>query len=78
MNGNLRASAPIFWIRSTPISTLYHISEGFIVWSLGTRLLSKRFPFEVYYKVIDKGVLVTSVLDCRRNPNWIRETLMQR
>jgi plasmid stabilization system protein ParE len=42
------------------------------------RLLSKRFPFAVYYKIIDRGVLVMAVLDCRRNPSWIRETLMQR
>lgn len=42
------------------------------------RLLSKRFPFAVYYKVVDKGVLVTGVLDCRRNPSWIREMLMKR
>jgi len=42
------------------------------------RLLSKRFPFAVYYKLIHKEVLVTAVLDCRRNPSWIREKLMDR
>lgn len=41
------------------------------------RLLSKRFPFAVYYKVLEEEVLVTAVLDCRRNPSWIREKLMQ-
>lgn len=41
------------------------------------RLLSKRFPFAVYYKVLDDEVLVAAVLDCRRNPNWIRKKLIK-
>ena len=41
------------------------------------RLLSKRFPFAVYYRLIDEGAMVFAVLDCRRNPNWIRERLMK-
>ena len=39
------------------------------------RLLSKRFPFAVYYRVADDEVLVFAVLDCRRNPSWIRAKL---
>ncbi|MDX8398768.1 MAG: type II toxin-antitoxin system RelE/ParE family toxin [Gallionellaceae bacterium] len=39
------------------------------------RLLSKRFPFAVYYRVADDEVLVFGVLDCRRSPNWIRKKL---
>jgi plasmid stabilization system protein ParE len=39
------------------------------------RLLSKRFPFAIYYKIVVDEVLVTAVLDCRRNPSWIRERL---
>lgn len=42
------------------------------------RLLSKRFPFAVYYKLVRQEVLVTAVLDCRRNPSWIREKLLKR
>jgi plasmid stabilization system protein ParE len=42
------------------------------------RLLSKRFPFAVYYRLADDEVLVTAVLDCRRSPSWIREKLMGR
>ncbi|MEJ5366303.1 MAG: type II toxin-antitoxin system RelE/ParE family toxin [Desulfosoma sp.] len=42
------------------------------------RLLSKRFPFAVYYKVLEKEVVVIAVLDCRRNPSWIREKLVER
>jgi plasmid stabilization system protein ParE len=39
------------------------------------RLLSKRFPFAVYYRVSDDEVIVFAVLDCRRNPSWIRKKL---
>jgi plasmid stabilization system protein ParE len=39
------------------------------------RLLSKRFPFAVYYRVADNEVVVFAVLDCRRNPSWIRKKL---
>ena len=39
------------------------------------RLLSKRFPFAVYYRVEEQAVLVYAVLDCRRNPAWIRNRL---
>lgn len=39
------------------------------------RLLSKRFPFAVYYRVADDEVIVFAVLDCRRNPSWIRAKL---
>jgi len=39
------------------------------------RLLSKRFPFAVYYRVVNDAVLVFAVLDCRRNPSWIRARL---
>ena len=41
------------------------------------RLLSKRFPFAVYYHVADDDVIVFAVLDCRRNPSWIREKLFK-
>ncbi len=39
------------------------------------RLLSKRFPFAVYYRVAEDVVLVYAVLDCRRNPSWVRAKL---
>lgn len=39
------------------------------------RLLAKRFPYAIYYKVIDEGVIVFRVLDCRRNPSRIRHLL---
>lgn len=39
------------------------------------RLLSKRFPFAVYYSIAHDTAMVYAVLDCRRNPNWIRAIL---
>ena len=39
------------------------------------RLLSKRFPFAVYYLIENDTVLVFGILDCRRNPAWIRKRL---
>ena len=39
------------------------------------RLLSKRFPFAVYYRIVDEVALVYAILDCRRNPSWIRAKL---
>jgi plasmid stabilization system protein ParE len=37
------------------------------------RLLSKRFPFAIYYRVESDEVRVYAVLDCRRDPAWIRK-----
>ncbi|MGO9204014.1 MAG: type II toxin-antitoxin system RelE/ParE family toxin [Limisphaerales bacterium] len=39
------------------------------------RLLSKRFPYAVYYSVDGDVVSVRAVLDCRRDPAWIRRHL---
>lgn len=39
------------------------------------RLLSKRFPFAVYYKLEETTILVYAVFDCRRSPAWIRKRL---
>jgi hypothetical protein len=39
------------------------------------RMLSKRFPFAVYYTVSDDTAWVHAVLDCRSDPAWIRERL---
>jgi plasmid stabilization system protein ParE len=39
------------------------------------RLLSRRFPFAVYYRVANDEVIVYAVLDCRRHPSWIRKKL---
>jgi hypothetical protein len=39
------------------------------------RSLSKRFPFAIYYDVVGELIRVHAVLDCRRNPSWIRKQL---
>ena len=39
------------------------------------RLLSKRFPFAVYYTVEGEVVKIRAIVDCRRDPLWIREHL---
>ena len=40
------------------------------------RLLSKRFPFAIYYKIENEIAHVWAVLDCRRDPAWIHKQLM--
>jgi plasmid stabilization system protein ParE len=35
------------------------------------RMLSRRFPFGVYYDVHEEEIRVWRVLDCRRDPRWI-------
>jgi len=39
------------------------------------RLLAKRFPFAIYYRVENKVVRIHAVLDCRRDPARIRDRL---
>ncbi len=39
------------------------------------RALSQRFPFAVYYTKSDEEVTIYAVVDCRRDPAWIREYL---
>jgi hypothetical protein len=39
------------------------------------RLLSRRFPFAIYYHFFGEIVRVNAVLDCRRNPDFIDDRL---
>ena len=39
------------------------------------RLLSQRFPYAVYYSVEVEVIYVRAVLDCRRDPAWLRSRL---
>jgi plasmid stabilization system protein ParE len=41
------------------------------------RSLSKRFPFAVYYLLLDEEVRIHAVLDCRRRNSWIRRALSE-
>jgi len=39
------------------------------------RLLSKRFPYAIYYKIEGEEVIVYAVLDCRRDPKKTEKRL---
>lgn len=39
------------------------------------RLLSHRFPFAIYYRVVNRIIRVHAVLDCRRNPERLESRL---
>jgi hypothetical protein len=39
------------------------------------RLLSKRFPFAVFYTLREETAYIHAVVDCRRRPAWIRKHL---
>jgi plasmid stabilization system protein ParE len=39
------------------------------------RLLSKRFPYAIYYTKESETVFVKAVLDCRRDPTFHRQRL---
>ena len=39
------------------------------------RMLSKRFPYAIYYKKKSDNIFITAILDCRRDPDWIKEKL---
>lgn len=41
------------------------------------RLLSRVFPFAIFYTVEPNGVMIWAVLDMRRDPLWIRGRLSQ-
>jgi plasmid stabilization system protein ParE len=38
-------------------------------------LLATKFPYAIYYKVVNRVVHVQAVLDCRRDPAWIEKRL---
>jgi hypothetical protein len=42
------------------------------------RMLSKRFPFGIYYQVEHEMAHVYAILDMRRDPLWIRRQLQKR
>jgi hypothetical protein len=42
------------------------------------RMLSKRFPFGIYYEVHRETAYVYAILDMRRDPLWIRSELQNR
>jgi len=41
-------------------------------------MFAKRFPYAIFYRLKDDRILVRAVLDCRRDPDWIRRQMTQR
>jgi len=42
------------------------------------RLLAKRFPYAIYYDLVDDVVVVYAILDLRKNPQTNAEKLLKR
>lgn len=42
------------------------------------RMLSKRFPYSIYYEIADNIAYVIAVLPMRRNPLWLTDKLTSR
>ncbi len=57
------------------IESLYIYAGIHVVVKSHYRLLSKRFPFAIYYKVNDDTITIHAVLDCRRTPELLRQRL---
>lgn len=53
------------------------ISAGIhrVVYSSYHRLLSRVFPYGIFYTVEGDHAVVWAVIDLRKNPDWIREKL---
>jgi plasmid stabilization system protein ParE len=41
------------------------------------RAWAKRFPCAIYYKITGAEITVNAVIDCRRDPAWIRRRLLE-
>lgn len=41
------------------------------------RLLSRKFPYSIFYRFTSEEVLVLAVVDCRKEPGWIARHLSQ-
>ncbi len=56
-----------------------HIHAGVHIQCFGRyhRMLAKRFPFSIYYRIENRIIQVYAVLDNRRSPEWIRKTLLR-
>ena len=65
----------ILWIRSADIDSLQFFGGIHPVRSGRYCLLATRFPYAIYYQIVNHMVHVQAVLDCRRNPSWIKTRL---
>ncbi len=39
------------------------------------RMIARRFPYAIYYQLENDTIRIHAILDCRRNPAWIRKRL---
>lgn len=39
------------------------------------KMIARRFPYAIYYRINDGLVQVNAILDSRRSPDWIRKRL---
>lgn len=53
-----------------------HAGVHVVVFENYHRLLSRRFPYSVYYRVEAPAIVIYAVLDNRSNPDWIRNQLI--
>lgn len=42
------------------------------------RMLSKRFPYAIYYEIENETAFVIAILPMRRDPGWIEEEVKRR
>ena len=42
------------------------------------RMFAKRFPYAIYYDIVDNIAYVVAVLSMRRNPSWIKRKIKGR
>jgi plasmid stabilization system protein ParE len=42
------------------------------------RMFAKRFPYAVYYYIVDEVAYIVAVLPVRRNPAWIKKKIKDR
>lgn len=42
------------------------------------RMLAKRFPYAIYYDIVDDIAYIAAVLPIRRNPSWIKRKIKGR
>lgn len=60
-------------LRSLKIYAGVHMQEQGLY-----RMPAKRFPYQVYYLIVEHTVYVVAVLPMRKDPLWVKETLTAR
>ena len=53
----------------TQLAGIHESVDGF------QRMLSKRFPYAIFYEIVGNVVRISAILDCRRDPDWIHKRL---